>query len=264
MILFFLLFCLFFLPITFTFENYENIIIISSGFTNIIYFSENSEHFSNFKFIFYGKIKKEDFNVINYRNSFIRLYNSNSLLQKQNNKNSASFFYKFKDDLFLENMIYFNDEKIKNYVLLASDFFEENLYQFDEKIFVIKKDVFRSFHVNPNVFIINNEKDLIHELSHYFFGNKIKSYEKDIWHEILSESVSMLFLEKFFPLYFENEINLKFSGFYEEPYGKEVLNFMRKFNYDFYKLFEFKRYLVGKYKKMNDKLFFEILNSWRE
>lgn len=133
----------------------------------------------------------------------------------------------------------------------------------ENDIYILDLNIPRSFHVNPYVFFITNKRDIGHEISHYFFGGKIKSKTNDIWHEILSESLNMLFLKVYFPMYYENELELKFIGYYEEPYGKKVLSFMSIFDYNIQELIDLKRYLINNYNKMNDKKFYNIINNWR-
>ncbi|PNR92561.1 hypothetical protein [Petrotoga sp. 9PWA.NaAc.5.4] len=265
LILIFSMFLLFFIflvfPITLIIEEDGIIKIFSTGFTDIIFFDEIKETFFNKKFFFYDIINFEELGILNIRNSLLSIQKGENLIQKQNNKSSAMVFLNGKNDLYQFENYYFNKEWLKDWIVNA-DIFLKNIYEIEEPLYIIYGNYARSFQVLPKVYVITSYKDIVHELSHYFFGYKVKNQYDDNWAELLSEVNSMLFLRSVSKFRYLNEIELKSIGFYNEPYGKSVLKFLENFNYDEKKIFELEKYILLNFNRLDDSEFEKILETF--
>ncbi|HOB15463.1 MAG TPA: hypothetical protein PLO45_03220 [Defluviitoga sp.] len=264
-LLFFIFFSLIifflFFPITFTLEKKGQIIIFSSGYTNILLFDELSFDFNNNKFFFYYKLPYHDIQILNIINSPLRMQKGENLIQKQNRKSSAMVFYKDSHNLFKFDNYYYNRKWLEAKVKDVSSFLH-NIGPIEEKVYILHLEMYRSFQILPNVYIISSFKDLAHELSHYFFGYQVKADANSTWHELLCEVNSVLFLRSFSRYRYLKELELKTVGFYYEPYGKSVINFLEYFNYDQERIFELERFILKNYKSLDDKEFENIIKKF--
>lgn len=257
-VLFFFLF-----PITYTIEeNNGQIKMFSSGHTSILYFNELTSNFNFDHFFFYKKIIYTDIGILNITNSPIKIQKGENLIQKQMSNSSAMVFYRDSTNLFNFENYYYNTTWLEDSIKLV-DYFLNNIRSIDGNEYILYLGTNRSFQILPNVYIVNSLKDLAHELSHYFFGYQVKPDNDSYWHELLSEVNSVLFLRSISKYRYLNELELKTIGFYYEPYGKKVIEFLEYFNYDQEKIFELERYILSNYKSLNDEEFKNIISNFR-
>lgn len=259
--IFFLLFSfliiLFFIPLTFYTEKDGNYYIFSTGFSisSIVY----DDEYKYENFIFYKKINFDEYYLINIPNSFIRFFISGNYVTKQKNFSTATVIY--KENLITYENIKTNKEWIYGYYKSYTDFYRKYI-TFPQKLNFIFSQNERSFFVNPDTVFINSKKSIFHEINHYYFGNIIKrKNSSDIWPEILAEANSLYFLKNYDYNYYLNEISLKTINYYPEEYGKSVIDFLGKFDFDYDKILSFEQYIIKKYKKLDDKTFFKIIEN---
>ncbi|BBE31948.1 hypothetical protein OSSY52_20890 [Tepiditoga spiralis] len=254
-LLFIIIFILIFFPITIIVSDKDSIKLYSTGINLIVLNTKDT--FKSNTFFFYKKIPYFNYAIINFKNSFLRFSNEKFLIQKQSKYNSAYVyfnkkFYKYKNFYSDKKWILSTVDSISN-ILKKLSIPTQNLF------FVYTEN--RSFHINPNVMFVNSKKDIAHEYSHYYFGNLIEHSSKDTWHEILCETNSLLYLKRNNMEEYLNEANLKTIGYYKFPYGKNILEFIKRFNYNFDKIIDFESFLTKNFKKLNDKKFNSILKK---
>jgi len=261
--IFFLLVLLFFLffPIVFINETENNIKIYSSGPVNINFFAEENDSFYRKTVFFYTEIPFKELSVLNVQNHSFLFQNGNNLIQKQAKPSTGTVFYKNSKELNLYNNVFYNELFLEKWIDKSITFLN-NISEIQEEIYILYLNSDRSFQILPSVYIINSEKDLVHELSHYFFGYKITTSNIDTWHETLAEVNSMLYLREFLYEEYLKEIELKKSEFYAKHYGEDVLKFLEFFNYDTEKIFDFQKYLLKHYTHLNDEEFKELLEKF--
>jgi hypothetical protein len=261
--IFFLLVLLFFLffPIVFINETENNIKIYSSGPVNINFFAEENDSFYRKTVFFYTEIPFKELSVLNVQNYILLFQNGKNQIQKQTKDSTGIAFYKNSKELNLYNNVFYNELFLEKWIDKSITFLN-NISEIQEEIYILYLNSDRSFQILPNVYIINSEKDLVHELSHYFFGYKINTSNIDTWHEILAEVNSMLYLREFLYEEYLKEIELKKSGFYAKHYGEDVLKFLDFFNYDSEKIFDFQKYLLKHYTHLNNDEFKELLEKY--
>ncbi|MDO7977133.1 hypothetical protein OF820_00775 [Oceanotoga sp. DSM 15011] len=259
LIIVFLIVYLLLIPVTITIQKNDTIKIYSTGFTKIFTFDYETENFKEKNFIFYTQEKIKPINIINIKNSFLRLQYGEKIIQKQKNINSALFIYNSKYDMKSNKNFYTNKKWIYDEIPLIENFYSY-LPKFKDNIYILYQPFKRSFNIMPNIYIVNSKKDIYHELTHYYFPGIVKkSSLNDEWPEIIAESVSLLKLKQFDEMAYNNEINLKTLNFYVEPYGKKTLNFLELMNYSKNKTFNFLNYILNNYNKLNDEEFYQII-----
>lgn len=262
----FIVLLLLFFPINLVIENENNELNIFSTGLNIIYYkSDKDNNFVENKFLFYKKIKYQDYLILNYSNYSLRFTYSDNKIQDQFNREQAYFFYSHKKELFNKQNIYFSKKWMEIPVFNAIDFFKVYIkdFNFSNKYFLMA-DNFRSFHVKPDVIFIYDTKDIIHEITHTLIDKKIAHQNSDIWPEIISESNSVLYLKLTNNLRYLNEIELKEINYYINPYGKDVLDFLKIFDYDIDQYGIFLNYILENFTYMNDENFKNIINLYKE
>lgn len=261
--IFFLIVLLFFLffPIVFINQTTNHIKIYSSGPVNITFFEEENGSFSTKSAFFYTEIPFNEISVLNVQNHSFLFQNGKNQIQKQNKDSTGMVFYKNSKELNLYNNIFYNELFLENWINRTITFLN-NISEIQEEIYILYLNSDRSFQILPSVYVINSEKDLVHELSHYFFGYKINTSNIDTWHETLAEVNSMLYLREFLYEEYLKEIELKKSGFYAKHYGEDVLKFLDFFNYDEDKIFDFQKYLLKHFTHLNDQEFKELLEKF--
>lgn len=252
-------------PINVVIEDKDsNLKIFSTGINVVFYKSDLDNNFKEKRFLFYDKINYKKYLILNYSNFSMRFTFSKNKIQDQFNKEEAYFFLKNQDDLFKDKNNYYSDTWMKYPLENAISFFDKYFknFVFKNKYFLFSK-YYRSFHVKPNVFFINNSKDFVHEITHSILDDNIKHENNDTWFEIVSEANSLLFLKETNNIKYLNEIELKEIGFYPQEYGKSVLDFVDKFDYNAQKIFDFEKYIMNNYKKINDNEFYKILENYK-
>ncbi|MGM0639848.1 MAG: hypothetical protein ACQESN_00290 [Thermotogota bacterium] len=254
-----------FLPINVVIEDENNNInIFSTGFNILFYKSNSDSDFVEKRFLFYNKISYSEYLILNYSNFSFRFTFSDNKIQDQFNKEQAYFFIDDQYKLYNTNKLYYSDEWLKHPLTNSVKFIEKYLenFIFEQKYFLFS-EYFRSFHVKPNIFFINNKKDFVHEITHSLIDDSTDHERVDIWPEILCEANSLLYLKETNKLKYENEIELKQLNYYMYPYGIEVLSFVKKFNFNSKEIFEFENYILKNYKKLNDEQFFNLIESYK-
>ncbi|MDY6895233.1 MAG: hypothetical protein SVO01_07460, partial [Thermotogota bacterium] len=226
----------FFYPVTLIDEGDNNIRIFSSGLTKVIFYEDVRYTFKEENIFFYEEIPFEEFILLNVHNGFLLRQSGDSLVQRQSNGSTAMVYFKNKNTLYNLDNFFYNEKWLEDWIVESKDFLE-NVSEIDEPMYILYMDQGRSFQVLPSIYIINSMKDLVHELSHYFFGYKVKTSSKDTWHEILAETNSLLFLREVSPEEYLKELELKKSGFYAEPYGESVIFFMERLDFNKEKIF---------------------------
>ncbi|WP_147429942.1 MULTISPECIES: hypothetical protein [unclassified Petrotoga] len=253
----------FFYPVTLVDEGDNNIRVFSTGLTQVIFYDDIQYTFKEENIFFYEEIPFEEFILLNVQNGFLLRQSGDSLVQRQSNDSSAMVYFKNKNTLYnlynLDNFFY-NEKWLEELVVESKDFLE-NISEIDEPMYIIYMDQSRSFQVLPSVYVVNSSKDLVHELSHYFFGYKVKASPTDTWHEILAETNSLLFLREVYPEEYLKELELKKSGFYDEPYGESVISFMEWLDFDKEKIFDIERYILNNFDRLDDKRFENLVEN---
>ncbi len=252
----------FFYPVTLVDEEDYNIRIFSTSLTKVIFYDDIQYTFKEKTIFFYEEIPFEEFILLNVQNGFLLRQNGDSLVQKQSNDSSAMVYLKNKNTLYNLDNVFYNEKWLENWIIESKDFLE-NVSEIDEPLYILYMNQSRSFQVLPSVYVVNSIKDLVHELSHYFFGYKVKASPKDTWHEILAETNSLLFLREVSSEQYFEELELKKTGFYDEPYGESVISFMERLDFDKEKIFDIERYILNNFDRLDDKSFenlFENIN----
>lgn len=252
----------FFYPVTLVDEEDYNIRIFSTSLTKVIFYDDIQYTFKEKTIFFYEEIPFEEFILLNVQNGFLLRQNGDSLVQKQSNDSSAMVYLKNKNTLYNLDNVFYNEKWLENWIIESKDFLE-NVSEIDEPLYILYMNQSRSFQVLPSVYVVDSIKDLVHELSHYFFGYKVKASPKDTWHEILAETNSLLFLREVSSEQYFEELELKKTGFYDEPYGESVISFMERLDFDKEKIFDIERYILNNFDRLDDKSFenlFENIN----
>jgi hypothetical protein len=252
----------FFYPVTLVDEEDNNIRIFSTGLTKVIFYDDIQYTFKEKTIFFYEEIPFEEFILLNVQNGFLSRQNGDSLVQKQSNDSSAMVYLRNKNNLYHLDNVFYNEKWLENWIVESKDFLE-NVSEIDEPLYILYMNQSRSFQVLPSVYVVDSIKDLVHELSHYFFGYKVKTSPKDTWHEILAETNSLLFLREVSSEQYFEELELKKTGFYDEPYGESVISFMERLDFDKEKIFDIERYILNNFDRLDDKSFenlFENIN----
>jgi len=256
----------FFYPVTLVDEEDNNIRIFSTGLTKVIFFDDIQYIFKKKTIFFYKEITFEELILLNVQNGFLLRQSGDTLVQRQSNGSTAMVYFKNKNTLYNLDNFFYNEKWLENWIVESKDFLE-NVSEIDEPMYIIYMDQSRSFQVLPSIYIINSIKDLVHELSHYFFGYKVKTSSKDTWHEILAEANSLLFLREVSPEKYLKELELKKTGFYDEPYGESVISFMERLDFDKEKIFDIERYILNNFDRLDDKRFENLVETkikqWR-
>jgi len=250
----------FFYPVTFVDEEDNNIRIFSTGLTKVIFYQDIEHSFIEKTIFFYAPIPFEEFVLLNVQNGFLPRQNGQTLIQRQSNDLTAMVYFKNKNTLYNYDNFFYNKKWLGNWIVESKDFLE-NISEIDEPMYILYMDQGRSFQVLPSIYVVNSVKDLIHELSHYFFGYKVKTSSNDTWHEILAETNSLLFLREVSPEKYLEETELKKAGFYDEPYGEKVISFMERLNFDKEKIFGLERYILNNFDKLDDKGFEDLVET---
>jgi len=254
-ILFFL-----FYPLTFIDEEANHIRILSTGLTKVIFYEDIGYSFKERTAFFYEELPFEEFILLNVQNGFLLRQGGDNLVQRQSNHSTGMAYFKNKNSLYNFDNFFYNEKWIEGWIVESKDFLN-SISEINEPMYIIYMDQGRSFQVLPSFYIIDSSKVLVHELSHYFFGYKVKTSSKDTWHEILSETNSLLFLrEVSLEEYFE-ELELKKAGFYDEPYGESVISFMERLNFDKEKIFDIERYVLNNFDSLDDKSFENLVET---
>ncbi|PNS00832.1 hypothetical protein X927_02395 [Petrotoga mexicana DSM 14811] len=262
LVIFALFLFFFFYPVTLVDEEDNNIRIFSTGLTKVIFYDDIQYTFKEKTIFFYEEIPFEEFILLNVQNGFLLRQNGDSLVQKQSNDSSAMVYLKNKNTLYHLDNVFYNEKWLENWIVESKDFLE-NVSEIDEPLYILYMNQSRSFQVLPSVYVVDSIKDLVHELSHYFFGYKVKTSPKDTWHEILAETNSLLFLREVSSEQYFEELELKKTGFYDEPYGESVISFMERLDFDKEKIFDIERYILNNFDRLDDKSFenlFENIN----
>jgi hypothetical protein len=204
--------------------------------------------------------------LLNVQNGFLLRQSGDTLVQRQSNGSTAMVYFKNKNILYNLDNFFYNEKWLENWIVESKDFLE-NVSEIDEPMYILYMDQSRSFQVLPSIYVVNSIKDLVHELSHYFFGYKVKTSPKDTWHEILAETNSLLFLREVSPEEYLKELELKKTGFYDEPYGESVISFMERLDFDKEKIFDIERYILNNFDRLDDKRFENLVETkikqWR-
>jgi len=249
-------------PITYTIEvSHGQIKIFSTGYTTILYFDEITSNFDFDRFFFYKNIAFNDIEILNIINSSIKIQQGENLIQKQKSNSSAMVFYKDANNLFNFENYHYNKKWLEGNIKDVSTFLN-NIDSMKDDQYILYLGSNRSFQILPNVYIVNSIKDIAHELSHYYFGYQVKADTDSYWHELLCEVNSMLFLRSISKYRYLNDLELKTIGFYYEPYGKKVIEFLEHFNYDQEKIFQLERYILNNYKSLDDDEFKNIIKMF--
>ncbi|MGY4687201.1 hypothetical protein [Petrotoga sp. DB-2] len=252
----------FFYPVTLVDEEDNNIRIFSTGLTKVIFYDDIQYTFKEKTIFFYEEIPFEEFILLNVQNGFLSRQNGDSLVQKQSNDLSAIVYLKNKNTLYNLDNVFYNEKWLEKWIVESKDFLE-NVSEINEPLYILYMNQSRSFQVLPSIYVVNSIKDLVHELSHYFFGYKVKASPKDTWHEILAETNSLLFLREVSSEQYFEELELKKTGFYDEPYGESVISFLERLDFDKEKIFDIERYILNNFDRLDDKSFenlFENIN----
>ncbi len=253
-----------FLPINIVVEDDNNLKIFSTGINVLFYKTESDSNFVEKRFLFYDKVNYSEYLILNYSNFSFRFTFSENKIQDQFNKEQAYFFLKNQESLYENDSLYFSKKWLKHPITNSVEFLENNFNNKNLKNkYFLFSELFRSFHVKPNVFFINNKKDLVHEITHSIIDSSTDHERDDIWPEILSEANSLLYLRLTNRLKYENEIELKQINYYTYPYGVDVLSFIKEFDYNIKKIFEFENFIFNNFKKLNDKKFFNLIKSYK-
>jgi len=250
----------FFYPVTLVDEEDYNIRIFSTSLTKVIFYDDIQYTFKEKTIFFYEEIPFEEFILLNVQNGFLLRQNGDSLVQKQSNDSSAMVYLKNKNTLYNLDNVFYNEKWLENWIIESKDFLE-NVSEIDEPLYILYMNQSRSFQVLPSVYVVNSIKDLVHELSHYFFGYKVKASPKDTWHEILAETNSLLFLREVSSEQYFEELELKKTGFYDEPYGESVISFMERLDFDKEKIFAIERYILNNFDRLDDKRFENLVET---
>ncbi|PNS02095.1 hypothetical protein X928_01275 [Petrotoga miotherma DSM 10691] len=250
----------FFYPVTLVDEEDYNIRIFSTSLTKVIFYDDIQYTFKEKTIFFYEEIPFEEFILLNVQNGFLLRQNGDSLVQKQSNDSSAMVYLKNKNTLYNLDNVFYNEKWLENWIIESKDFLE-NVSEIDEPLYILYMNQSRSFQVLPSVYVVNSIKDLVHELSHYFFGYKVKASPKDTWHEILAETNSLLFLREVSSEQYFEELELKKTGFYDEPYGESVISFMERLDFDKEKIFDIERYILNNFDRLDDKRFENLVET---
>jgi hypothetical protein len=250
----------FFYPVTFVDEEDNNIRIFSTGLTKVIFYQDIEHSFIEKSIFFYAPIPFEEFALLNVQNGFLPRQRGDSLVQRQSNDSTAMVYFKSKNTLYNYDNFFYNKIWLEDRIVQSKDFLE-NISEIDEPMYILYMDQSRSFQVLPSVYVVNSVKDLVHELSHYFFGYKVKASSTDTWHEILAETNSLLFLREVYPEEYLKELELKKSGFYDEPYGESVISFMERLDFDKEKIFDIERYILNNFDRLDDKRFENLVEN---
>jgi len=250
----------FFYPVTLVDEEDYNIRIFSTSLTKVIFYDDIQYTFKEKTIFFYEEIPFEEFILLNVQNGFLLRQNGDSLVQKQSNDSSAMVYLKNKNTLYNLDNVFYNEKWLENWIIESKDFLE-NVSEIDEPLYILYMNQSRSFQVLPSVYVVNSIKDLVHELSHYFFGYKVKASPKDTWHEILAETNSLLFLREAYPEEYLKELELKKSGYYDEPYGESVISFVERLDFNKEKIFDIERYILNNFDRLDDKRFENLVET---
>jgi hypothetical protein len=250
----------FFCPVTLVDEGDNNIRIFSTGLTKVIFYEDVQYTFKEENIFFYEEIPFKEFIFLNVQNGFLPRQRGDSLLQRQSSDSTAMVYFKNKDTLYNLDNFFYNEKWLEEWIVESKDFLE-NISEIDEPMYILYMDQSRSFQVLPSVYVVNSMKDLVHELSHYFFGYKVKVSSKDTWHEILAETNSLLFLREVYPEEYLKELELKKTGFYDEPYGESIISFMERLDFDKEKIFDIERYILNNFDRLDDKSFENLVET---
>ena len=255
LVIFFILFIIVFFPITIIISDKNKIKVYSTGINLVVLNTKGT--FNSDTYFFYKSIPYSKYAIINFKNSFIRVSNKKFLIQKQTKYDSAYVYFNKK---IYQSKNFYSD---KEWILKTVN----DITVILKKLSIPKQKIYfiytanRSFHINPKVMFVSSKKDIAHEYSHYYFGNLIEHKAKDTWHEVLCETNALLYLKKSNFEEYLNEVNLKTVGYYNFPYGENILKFIKSFNYDYNKVLEFEKFLIGNFKKLDDRKFNSILKK---
>ncbi len=250
----------FFYPVTLVDEEDNNIRIFSSGLTKVIFYEDVRYTFKEENIFFYEEIPFEEFILLNVQNGFLLRQSGDSLVQRQSNDSTAMVYFKNKNTLYNLDNFFYNEKWLKDWIVESKDFLE-NVSEIDEPMYILYMDKSRSFQVLPSIYVVNSIRDLVHELSHYFFGYRVKASSKDTWHEILAETNSLLFLREAYPEEYLKELELKKSGYYDEPYGESVISFVERLDFNKEKIFDIERYILNNFDRLDDKRFENLVET---